>query len=134
VISVLLVEDHPLVSKMMMERLRRQGFTVTLAEDGVAALAAAEREQPDVILMDLGLPVLDGHAASARLKAGAATRDIPIIALTAQVHSGGADGTAAPPWDDFEAKPADFGRLVGKIRFYAARRGASGDPPDSPTR
>jgi CheY-like chemotaxis protein len=132
VIRLLLVEDHPLVSQMMMERLRRSGFMVTLAEDGAAALAAAARDQPDVILMDLGLPVLDGWEACSRLKANAATRDIPIIALTAQTQALAAGGPVAPAWDDFEAKPADYIRLVGKIQGHAARRRASGDPP--PTR
>ena len=120
-IKVLVVEDNPLVSEMMCERLRRRGFEVSPAPDGESALAAVGTDRPDIILMDLGLPVMDGREASTRLKADPATRDIPIIAVTAWVFADGDAEMAGAPWDDFEAKPADFGRLVDKIHHWTRR-------------
>jgi CheY-like chemotaxis protein len=121
VIKVLVVEDNPLVSEMMCERLRRRGFDVLLAEDGRSAVTAVGEHRPDVVLMDLGLPVMDGRQASVRLKAAPETRDIPIIAVTAWAFADGDAELTEAPWDDFEAKPADFGRLVEKIRYWAGR-------------
>jgi two-component system, cell cycle response regulator DivK len=128
-VKVLLVEDNVHVAQMLLERMRRRGFDVLLVGDGKAALDAAARERPDVILMDLGLPVLDGWRASARLKAQPATRDIPIIALTAHVLAEQDDSGRERAWDDFATKPVDFPRLVERLHYWADRRQPTGKTP-----
>jgi CheY-like chemotaxis protein len=91
------------------------GFEVLVAEDGEAACAKAIAENPDVILMDLDLPVVDGWEASRRLKNNPATHDIPIIALTAHAMSGSREKALAAGCDEFDTKPVDFDRLMQKI-------------------
>jgi two-component system, cell cycle response regulator DivK len=106
------------------------GFEVLTAEDGEAGCARAQAELPDVILMDLDLPVIDGWEATRRLKHDAATRDIPIVALTAHAMSGSREQALRAGCDEFDTKPIDFDRLMQKINLVLANRRAGG-PCDS---
>ena len=100
---------------MLARRLERRGFEVIAAPDGAQGVAMALSERPDLILMDLRLPVLDGWEATRRLKAEAATRGIPVIALSAHAMAGDRDAALASGCDDFDTKPVQFGRLLAKI-------------------
>jgi len=120
---VLIVEDNEMNRDMLSRRLQRRGFTTTIAVDGEEGLAAVERERPDLIIMDMGLPVLDGWEATRRLKAGEDTRSIPIIALTADAMLGDRDKAYAAGVDDFDTKPVDFARLLKKIDTLLQPRG-----------
>jgi len=116
VTRILYVEDND--DNVYMLKLRFElldGFEVLVAEDGEAACAKAIAENPDVILMDLDLPVVDGWEASRRLKNNPATHDIPIIALTAHAMSGSREKALAAGCDEFDTKPVDFDRLMQKI-------------------
>ena len=106
-------DDNVFMLKMRFELI--DGFEVLTAEDGEAGCGAAEAQLPDVILMDLDLPIVDGWEATRRLKDNAATRHIPIIALTAHAMSGSREKALAAGCDDFDTKPIDFGRLKHKI-------------------
>ena len=113
---ILYVEDND--DNVYMLKLRFEfldGFELLVAEDGQAGCAKAIAENPDVILMDLDLPVVDGREASRRLKNNPATHDIPIIALTAHAMSGSREKALAAGCDDFDTKPIDFDRLLEKI-------------------
>lgn len=116
-------DDNVFLMTMRFELL--DGFEVLTAEDGEAGCAAAEAELPDLILMDLDLPVVDGWEATRRLKANPATRGIPVIALTAHAMSGSREQALAAGCDDFDTKPVDFDRLMEKIERLLARRGAT---------
>src|SRR5437867_6155770 len=122
---ILLVEDNEMNRDMLSRRLVRRGFDVLFALDGAAAVEMARRELPDLILMDMSLPVIDGWEATRRIKADAATRAIPVIALTAHAMKGDAEEAGAAGCDEFETKPVEFTRLVGKIEQMIARRGAA---------
>ena len=113
---ILLVEDNPLNRDMLSRRLLRRGYRLRFAGDGVEALqAAALHPLPSVILMDLSLPVMDGWEATRRLKSDPATAAIPIIALTAHAMSGDRERAIAAGADDYDTKPVDLDRLVGKL-------------------
>src|SRR5947207_15859785 len=99
---------------MLKNRLSRAGFTVIVASDGKQGIAMATSEQPDLILMDLTLPDIDGEEATRRIKADPATQRIPVIALTANAMSGDRDKAMAAGCDDFDTKPVDMPRLLGK--------------------
>jgi CheY-like chemotaxis protein len=100
------------------------GYEIISAPDGAAGIAMAAAERPDLILMDLNLPEIDGWEATQRLKADPATRDIPIIALTAHAMAGDREKAIATGCDDFETKPVEFDRLLAKIeRVLAAKEG-----------
>jgi CheY-like chemotaxis protein len=114
--KILCVEDNDDNIYVLENRLKRVGFTVTIARDGAAGVAMATAEQPDLILMDLSLPVLDGWEATRRIKAAAATRHIPVIALTANAMAGDREKAMAAGCDDFDTKPLELARLLGKIR------------------
>ena len=102
-------------------------YEIVSAADGAAGIAMAAAELPDLILMDLNLPEIDGWEATRRLKADPATRDIPIIALTAHAMAGDREKAIATGCDDFETKPVEFDRLLAKIeRVLAAREGGKG--------
>ena len=116
-------DDNVFLIKMRFELL--DGFEVLTAEDGEAGCAAAQAERPDLILMDLDLPVVDGWEATRRLKADPATQNIPVIALTAHAMSGSREQALAAGCDDFDTKPVDFDRLMEKIERLLARRGAN---------
>jgi CheY-like chemotaxis protein len=113
---ILLVEDNETNCDMLLRRLRRLGYEVSGADNGVSGLAAARSQAPDVILMDLSLPEMDGWEASRQLKADAATRMIPIIALTAYASESDRASAIEAGCDDFETKPLDLERLLSKIR------------------
>jgi two-component system, cell cycle response regulator DivK len=113
--KLLLVEDNPANADMLARRLRRRGFEVVLAADGLTALIQAHRETPDLILMDLSLPEIDGLEATRRLKAVPATAGMPIIALTAHAMRSDQERALAAGCDEFETKPVDFERLLAKI-------------------
>jgi len=115
VAKILIVEDNEMNRDMLSRRLQRRGFETLMAVDGEEGLAAAAREKPDVIVMDMGLPVLDGWEATRRLKASEETKRIPIIALTADAMLGDRDKAFEAGVDDFDTKPVDFARLLKKI-------------------
>src|SRR5262245_61474304 len=101
---------------MLQRRLERAGHAVTIAKDGAQGVAKAIAERPDLILMDLGLPVLDGWEATRKLKAAAETKHIPVIALTANAMTGDREKALAAGCDDFDTKPVDMTRLLAKMQ------------------
>ena len=113
--KVLLVEDNEMNRDMLSRRLVRRGFEVVVAVDGEQGVSAAARERPDIILMDMSLPVLDGWEATRRLKAADDTRSIPVIALTAHAMSGDRDKALEAGCDDYDTKPIELPRLLEKI-------------------
>lgn len=115
-VKILIVEDNEMNRDMLSRRLVKRGFEVVMATDGDAGVALARTETPDLILMDLSLPVLDGYEATARLKGDAATASIPVIALTAHAMSGDRERALRAGCDDYDSKPIDLPRLLGKIQ------------------
>jgi CheY-like chemotaxis protein len=113
--KILLVEDNELNRDMLTRRLKRKGFTVLCAENGQEGIEVSQSENPDIILMDLSLPVVDGWTAAERLKADATTKSIPIIALTAHAMKGDREKALEAGCDDYDTKPIDFERLLDKI-------------------
>ena len=105
---------------MLSRRLARKGYEVVLAEDGAKGVAAAAAERPDLVLMDMSLPVLDGWEATRRLKAGEATRAIPVIALTAHAMRGDEERARACGCDDYLTKPIDEDRLFERLARHLA--------------
>ena len=113
--KILYVEDNDDNVYMLKNRLSRAGFTVIVAIDGTQGLTMATSEQPDLILMDLTLPDIDGKEATRRIKADPATKSIPVIALTAHAMAGDKEMALAAGCDDFDTKPVDMPRLLEKI-------------------
>ena len=113
--TILVVEDNEMNRDMLCRRLSRKGYSVLVAQDGLEGLLVAQTENPDLIIMDLSLPRVDGWEVSRRLKADAKTSAIPIIALTAHAMSTDKDKALAAGCDDFDTKPIDFARLLQKI-------------------
>jgi CheY-like chemotaxis protein len=113
---ILYVEDNEDNVYMLRRRLAKHDYEMIVAEDGEKGVAAAEREKPALILMDLSLPVLSGWDAARRLKSAEATRGIPIIALSAHALDGERDKALAAGCDDFETKPVDLARLLEKMQ------------------
>jgi len=113
--KVLLVEDNEMNRDMLSRRLIRRGFEVIFAVDGEQGVDAARREKPDIILMDLSLPVMDGWEATRRVKSDDATRGVPVIALTARAMVGDREKAMEAGCDDYDTKPVEFDRLIGKI-------------------
>ena len=114
--KILLVEDNEMNLDMLSRRLSRQGYEVVAAQDGAAGVDRAASERPHIILMDMSLPVLDGWEATRRLKADPATREIPIIALTAHAMAEDREKAMAAGCDDYDTKPIDLPRLIEKIK------------------
>jgi CheY-like chemotaxis protein len=112
---VLLVEDNELNRDMLSRRLLRSGYTVVIATDGADGVLKARSEQPDIILMDISLPVMDGWEATQQLKANPQTAQIPIIALTAHAMAGDREKALAAGCNDYDTKPIKLPRLLGKI-------------------
>ncbi|NND99865.1 MAG: response regulator [Pirellulaceae bacterium] len=112
---ILLVEDNELNCDMLRRRLERRGFEVITADDGQKGIDTAESEMPDLILMDMSLPVIDGWDATRRLKANPATGSIPVLALTAHAMEGEREKALAAGCDDYDTKPVDLSRLLEKI-------------------
>ncbi len=114
--KILLVEDNDNNRDMLSRRLSRKDFQVVIAVDGAEACTKTLSERPDLILMDMHLPILDGWEATRQLKADAQTRAIPIIALTADAMAGDRDKAMQAGCDDYETKPIEFPRLLEKIQ------------------
>ncbi len=112
---ILLVEDNEMNRDMLSRRLSRRGFEVAIAEDGQKGVDMAQSENPDLVLMDMSLPVVDGWEATRRLKASEETKHIPIIALTAHAMSGDREKTLKAGCDDYDTKPIEMPRLLEKI-------------------
>jgi CheY-like chemotaxis protein len=120
---ILLVEDNEMNRDMLSRRLERRGFEVLLAVDGAAGVAAARELRPDLVLMDIDLPVMDGYAATRALKSDPATSAIPVIALTASAMVGDREKCLAAGCDDYDTKPVELPRLLAKIEARLACRG-----------
>jgi len=119
--KILLVEDNEMNRDMLSRRLIRKGYDVVMAEDGQQGVDLAGTAAPDLILMDLSLPVIDGWEATRQIKAADATRGIPVIALTAHAMVGSEAQALAAGCDDFDTKPVDLARLLGKIEALLQR-------------
>ena len=113
--KILLVEDNEMNRDMLSRRLERKGYEVMIAVDGQAGVDMASSSNPDLILMDLSLPVMDGWEATRRIKADAATQNIPVIALTAHAMAGDEQKAREAGCDDYDTKPVELNRLLGKI-------------------
>jgi CheY-like chemotaxis protein len=120
--KILLVEDNEMNRDMLSRRLLKKGYHVSIAVDGAEAIAMARSHLPDVILMDMGLPVLNGWDATRQLKSMPETKNIGIIALSAHALSDDREKALAAGCDDFDTKPIDFPRLLGKIESMLARK------------
>jgi two-component system, cell cycle response regulator DivK len=121
VTRILLIEDNELNRDMLSRRLARKGYEVIVAEDGGRGLALAAEAKPDLVLMDMSLPVIDGWEATRRLKADPATRDIPVIALTAHAMASDRQKAVEAGCDDYDTKPVELPRLLEKIERLLAR-------------
>lgn len=122
---ILLVEDNEMNRDMLSRRLNRRGFEVLIAEDGGLAVSMTQTEQPDLVLMDMSLPVIDGWEATRRLKADPQTAGIPIIALTAHAMESDRERALEVGCDDYDSKPVDLPRLLGKIETLLGSDGGS---------
>ena len=122
--KILLVEDNDMNRDMLSRRLLRNGYEVVMALDGRQAVEMAATEKPDLILMDMSLPDLDGWEATRRIKAAAGTRAIPVIALTAHAMSGDREKALEAGCDDYDTKPIDLPRLLEKMTAALGRRSA----------
>jgi CheY-like chemotaxis protein len=129
--TVLLVEDNEMNRDMLSRRLARRGFHVLIAIDGEQGVRMAKEEMPDLILMDMNLPVLDGWGATRQIKSEATTQSIPLIALTAHAMTGDRDKALEAGCDDYETKPIELPRLLEKIdRLLNERPMPHGNPDD----
>lgn len=122
--KILVVEDNEVNQRILLRRLPKRGYDVIVAADGAAGVAMARTEQPDLILMDMSLPGLDGWEATRQLKSAPETQTIPVIALTAHAMVGDRERAIAVGCDDYEVKPIEFDRLIGKIESLLARETA----------
>ena len=119
--KILIVEDNEMNLDMLSRRLNRRGYDITVARDGIQGIAAAKSEQPDLVLMDMGLPVVDGWEATRGLKAEPLTQAIPIIGLSAHAMPGDYERAMAVGCDDYDTKPVEFPRLLRKIEALLPR-------------
>ena len=117
-LTILVVEDNEMNRDMLSRRLRRKGFEVILAVDGAEGVAKAQSESPDLILMDMSLPVMDGWEATRLIKADEQTRRIPVIALTADAMPGDREKAIEAGCDEYESKPIDFRKLLDKMEQF----------------
>lgn len=117
---ILLVEDNEMNRDMLSRRLTRRGFEVVIAVNGQEGVEMTRQENPDIVLMDMSLPVLDGWEATRRLKKDDGTKHIPIIALTAHAMAGDREKTLEAGCDDYDTKPIEFARLLDKINALLA--------------
>jgi two-component system, cell cycle response regulator DivK len=125
VAKILLVEDNEMNRDMLSRRLQRKGYLVVMAEDGAQGVLLARKETPDVILLDMSLPVIDGWTAARELKSDDATRLIPIIALTAHAMSGDREKALDAGCDEYDTKPVEMPRLLGKIEALLEKKPAA---------
>ena len=115
-VKILLVEDNEMNRDMLSRRLMRKKFEVVIAVDGVEGVEMSISEAPDIILMDMSLPVLDGWQATQKIKADPQTKNIPVIAMTAHAMSGDREKCLQAGCDDYDTKPVEFPRLLDKIK------------------
>ena len=127
--KILLVEDNEMNRDMLTRRLEKRGYTIVIAVDGAAGVTLAKSELPDLILMDMSLPVLDGWDATKQVKADPATASIPVIALTAHAMAGDREKALEAGCNDYETKPIDFVSLFAKIDALTG----GGAAPAAPT-
>ncbi len=125
--KILLVEDNEMNRDMLGRRLQRRGYEVLIAVDGAEGMAMAQRDGPDLILMDMSLPVIDGWEATRRLKAAPETQAIPIIALTAHAMSGDREKAMEAGADDYDTKPIEIDKLLAKVEALL-NKDAGGEP------
>ena len=123
--KILLVEDNEMNRDMLSRRLERRGYTVVMAEDGAKGVALARSDSPDLILMDMSLPVVDGWEATRQIKAAPETKGIPVIALTAHAMAGDEERALASGCNDYETKPVDLPKLLAKINALLQNKGGS---------
>lgn len=128
--KVLLVEDNEENRDALSRHLRRKGYEVQIAVDGRGGVEVARERMPDLILMDMSLPVLDGWQATQQLKAAPETRGIPIIALTAHAMAGDREKALEAGCDDYDTKPIEFARLLAKIEAALAKKRQSAEKQD----
>ena len=119
---ILLVEDNEMNRDMLSRRLQRRGYEVLIAVDGQAGIVMAESQMPDLILMDMSLPLVDGWDATRRLKANPVTQPIPVIALTAHAMDGEREKALAAGCDDYDTKPVELDRLLHKIELLLGKK------------
>jgi len=124
--TLLLVEDHEEIWDFLSRRLRRKGYDVVVANDGRSGVDAVRANRPNLILMDVNLPVLDGYSAVRELRADEATREIPVIALTAHAMTGDREKAIAAGCTDYHPKPIDFSRLLEQIETALASMADAG--------
>jgi len=122
---VLLVEDHEEIWDFLSRRLKRRGYDVILATDGQQAVDKARAERPDIILLDMNLPIIDGWTAASMIKSSPEAGRVPIIALTAHAMSGDREKAVAAGCDDYHAKPVDFTRLLTQMQALISPDGAA---------
>jgi CheY-like chemotaxis protein len=118
--KILLVEDNEMNRDMLSRRLAKRGYAVVMAVDGAEGVTMARSESPDLVLMDMGLPVMDGWTATRHIKADPATVRIPVLALTAETMEGDREKCLAAGCDDYDTKPVDLERLIGKMEALLA--------------
>ncbi len=123
--KILLVEDNEMNRDMLSRRLQRKGYEVVMAFDGGAGVEMARSEAPDLILMDMSLPVMDGWTATRELKQDDGTRHIPVIALTAHAMASDRDKALEAGCDDYDTKPIELPRLLGKIEAFLGRQAST---------
>ena len=116
--KILLVEDNEMNRDMLSRRLKKKGYEVLIAVDGAEGVSMGISEKPDLILMDMSLPIMDGWTATGELKANPDTKSIPIIALTAHAMSGDKEKAMAAGCDDYDTKPIELDRLLSKIALF----------------
>ena len=122
--KILIVEDNEMNRDLLSRRLSKKGYEITVAMDGLEGVAAAGSQRPDLILMDVGLPGIDGHEATRRIRAQPELAAIPIIALTAHAMSDDRAKALDAGCDDYDTKPVDLPRLLGKVEALLARAAA----------
>jgi CheY-like chemotaxis protein len=125
---LLLVEDNDMNREMLSRRLQRKGFEVLIAIDGEEGIQVARSEHPDLILMDMSLPLLDGWETTRRLKSSPSTSSIPVVALTAHAIPGDREKALAVGCDEYDTKPVDIVRLLEKIQFLLHKSGEAQPP------
>src|SRR3954449_629203 len=127
--KILVVEDNETNQKIIVRRLEKRGYEMVIASDGQEGIDQGRAQAPDLILMDMSLPIIDGWEATRRLKAAVETQRIPIIALTAHAMVGDREKALAAGCDDYDVKPIELERLLGKIETLLARASSSSRPP-----
>jgi len=129
VTRILLVEDNEMNRDMLSRRLARRGYEVVIAVDGEEGVARARSDCPDLVLMDMSLPVVDGWEATRRIKSDPASRGIPVIALTAHAMAGDEEKARGVGCDDFDTKPVELPRLLSKLEALVRKRPAGSPAP-----